>query len=247
MFLLSLTHSHVFVCFFSSHVHPALCLLPLVTVCAILVFKLFAMKMAILGSPSSVSVDVKQLRTWASVILSSRILFSRVPLHPCSILSPGRRPWQCWRSSTPCTHRRWRRSLPPARQPVGTSTALLSISICLPLHRRTGSYLPSAGGKGRRRTKLKLLSSIPVVKMRMRTRTRKVWTRTWRKVKFWRRFSSSSELRVRVDRLLVTLRRRHTHDTHKILTLFCVCTFYGVVRVVLCWTVCSWWTLQVGC
>ena len=45
--------------------------------------------------------------------------------------------------------------------------------------------------------------------------------RTWRKVKFWRRFSSSSELRVRVDRLLVTLRRGHTHDTHKILTLFC--------------------------
>ena len=38
---LSLTHSHIFVWFFPSHVHPALCLFPLVTVCTVFVFKLF--------------------------------------------------------------------------------------------------------------------------------------------------------------------------------------------------------------
>ena len=41
---LSLTHSHVVVCFLSSHVHPALCLFPLVSVCTIFLFKLFTIK-----------------------------------------------------------------------------------------------------------------------------------------------------------------------------------------------------------
>ena len=54
---LSLTHSHVFVWFFPSHVHPPLCLFPLVTVCTIFVFKPF-------------TIMIKHFGTWADFQIS---------------------------------------------------------------------------------------------------------------------------------------------------------------------------------
>ena len=53
----SLMRSHVFVWFFPSHVHPALCLYPLVTVFTIFVFKLF-------------TIIIKHFGAWADFQIS---------------------------------------------------------------------------------------------------------------------------------------------------------------------------------